>query len=250
MTLIKSKKQFVDAYGEQLWSYFKTGQPDSEIIERDDGLISRGAYGPALYFSEYKNWSPIEKQAMKYVRGRVLDIGCGGGRHSLYLQGKGLDVTGIDISPLAIKVCRLRGLKKARVMPIEQIGEFKSDSFDSVIMMGNNFGLFGSFNRARSLLKTLYRITSPEAVIVGATRDPSATKDPLHLAYHKRNRNRGRMRGQLKIRVRYQRHIGTWFTYLLVSKDELEEILKNTGWRVKRFIDGNDGQYIMLLAKQ
>lgn len=27
-------KTFVDAYGEQLWSYFKTGEPRNEIIER------------------------------------------------------------------------------------------------------------------------------------------------------------------------------------------------------------------------
>jgi SAM-dependent methyltransferase len=250
MTLLKSKQQFVDAYGEQLWSYFKTGQPRSEIIERDDGTISAGIYGPKLYFSEYRNWSRIEKQAIKYVRGKVLDIGCGGGRHSLYLQGKGFDVTGIDNSPLAIKVSRLRGLKKSKVMAIEEIVRFRANSFQSVIMMGNNFGLFGSHNRARTLLKELYRITTREAVIIAATRDPYTTKDPAHLAYHKLNKKRGRMPGQLRIRVRYQHFVGTWFDYLLVSKDELKKILKNTGWEVTRFIDGSEGQYIMVLGKQ
>jgi len=83
---------------------------------------------------------------MEFVKGRVLDIGCGAGRHSLYLQKKGFDVLGIDSSPLAIKVCKLRGLEKAKVMAIEDIN-FKPDSFDRIIMMGNNFGLFGSFNR-------------------------------------------------------------------------------------------------------
>src|ERR1044072_8105167 len=125
MTLIKSKKQFVDAYGAQLWSYYKTGEPRNELIERDDGLLSLGQFGGKLYFSEYKDWQKIEKEAMKYVRGRVLDIGCGAGRHSLYLQGQGFDVTGIDNSPLAIKVSRLRGLKQAKVMGIEKVGEFK-----------------------------------------------------------------------------------------------------------------------------
>jgi len=249
MSLIKTKKQFVDAYGEQLWSYFNTGEPSSEIIERDDGLISEGVYGPKLYFSEYRNWAKIEKAAMKYVRGRVLDIGCGVGRHSLYLQRKGFDATGIDNSPLAIRVARLRGLKKAKVVPIEKIGEFRPDYFDTVIMMGNNFGLFGSYNQARILLKKLYRITSPDAVIVAATRDPFATKDPVHVAYHKLNKKRGRMAGQLRIRVRFKACVGSWFNYLLVSKDELKEILKNTGWEIKRFIDGKDGQYIMVLGK-
>ena len=249
MTFINRKKQFVDAYGEQLWSYFKTGEPRSEIIERDDGMLSLGVYGPKLYFSEYRNWNRIEKEAMKYVRGRVLDIGCGAGRHSLYLQSKGFDVTGIDNSPLAIKVARLRGLKKARVMAVEKIGEFKPDSFQSVIMMGNNFGLFGSYNRARRLLKKLSQITTPDAVIIAATRDPYNTKDPSHLAYHRLNKKRGRMPGQLRLRVRYQRHVGTWFDYLLVSKRELKEILKNTGWEIKRFLDGDTGQYIMVLGK-
>ena len=113
-----NKKRRVDSYGEQLWSYFKTGEPKTEIIERDDGFMSLGKYGGGLYFSEYRNWDPIEKEAMKHAKGRVLDIGCGAGRHSLYLQRKGLDVTGIDNSPLAIKVSRLRGLKKTKVMPI------------------------------------------------------------------------------------------------------------------------------------
>lgn len=249
MTLIKSRKQFVDAYGEQLWSYFKTGEPGNEIIERDDGLLSLGQYGGKLYFSEYKDWQPIEKEAMKYVRGRVLDAGCGAGRHSLYLQAKSFDVTGIDNSPLAIKVCRNRGLKKAKVMAFKDIGQFKPDSFDTVIMMGNNFGLFGSYKLAQTLLRKLHRRTSSDALIIAMTRDPYATKDPAHAAYHKLNRKRGRMPGQLRIRVRFKGVIGNWFDYLLVSRDELKEILKNTGWRVERFIDGVDGAYIMVLRK-
>jgi SAM-dependent methyltransferase len=243
-------EKFVDAYGEQLWSYFKTGKPKNEIVERDDGFIAVGQYGGELYLSEYKDWAGIEKAAMKFVKGRVLDIGCGAGRHSLCLQSKGLDVTGIDNSPLAIKVSRARGLKKARVMPIEDIGKFKPDSFDTVIMLGNNFGLFGSFHKAKTLLKKLYKITPPGAVIVAASRDPYTTKDPVHLAYHKLNKRRGRMAGQLRLRVRYKNIIGNWFDYLIVSRQELKSILDGTGWEVRHFMDANDGQYIMVLSKK
>ncbi|MEM3875283.1 MAG: class I SAM-dependent methyltransferase [Candidatus Bathyarchaeia archaeon] len=73
-------------------------------------------------------------------------MGCGAGRHSIYLQNNGLDVTGIDISPLAIKICRLRGLRKAEVMSVEEI-DFEPNSFDTVIMSGNNFGLLGGSSR-------------------------------------------------------------------------------------------------------
>jgi 2-polyprenyl-3-methyl-5-hydroxy-6-metoxy-1,4-benzoquinol methylase len=89
-------------------------------VERDDGYFS-GSRGAQLYFSEYKDWPPYEKEAMKHAKGRVLDIGCGAGRHALYLQKKGFDVLGIDNSSLAIKTCKLRGLRKAKIMSIAQI---------------------------------------------------------------------------------------------------------------------------------
>jgi 2-polyprenyl-3-methyl-5-hydroxy-6-metoxy-1,4-benzoquinol methylase len=55
---------------------------------------------------------PDEKKAIDYAKGRVLDVGCGAGRHILYLQKKGLKVLGIDQSPLAVNMCKLRGAKK------------------------------------------------------------------------------------------------------------------------------------------
>jgi 2-polyprenyl-3-methyl-5-hydroxy-6-metoxy-1,4-benzoquinol methylase len=113
-----------------------------------------------------------------------LDIGCGAGRHSLYLQKRGFDVLGIDSSPLAIKVCKLRGLKQAKVMSIEELN-FKPNSFDSVIMLGSNFGLFGSFEKARKLLKKFHKMTSGNGLIIASTRDTYKTDIADHLEYHK-----------------------------------------------------------------
>lgn len=109
---------------------------------------------------------------------------------------------GIDISPLAIKVCKLRGLKKTRVKPIEDV-DFKQGSFDTVIMMGNNFGLFGDLKKTRRLLRRFYRMTSEDALIIASSRDPYATSNHAHLRYHKLNHERGRMSGQVRIRIRY-----------------------------------------------
>ena len=235
-----------DAYGHAVFDYLK-GMGGFEIVERDDGYFGPSG-GPWAYLSEYKDWQPEQRKAMRYVRGRVLDIGCGGGRHSLYLQEKGFDVLGIDTSPLAIKVCRLRGLRKAKLMSITQVDP-SLGRFDTLLMLGNNFGLFANFKRARWLLKRFHRITSDKARIIAETTDPYQTDDPVHLEYHRFNKSRGRMSGQARIRVRYKRHVTPWFDYLLVSKDEMHRILKGTGWRVSRFIDSRDSAYVAIMEK-
>jgi hypothetical protein len=63
------------------------------LIEQDDGFISV-SNGPGIYFAEFDDWHPAEQEAMNFAFGRVIDIGCGAGRHALYLQDKGLDVLG------------------------------------------------------------------------------------------------------------------------------------------------------------
>jgi len=155
-----------DAFGQGLWAHYN-GKESFEIVERDDGYID--AMSPMAYFSEHKDWPPLVQKAMEFAKGRVIDVGCGAGRHSLCLQEKGLDVLGIDISPLATKVCKLRGLRKAEVMSIDKVN-FKPNSFDTIIMMGNNFGLFHSFKEARELLKRFHKMTSPNALIVAESR--------------------------------------------------------------------------------
>src|SRR5437667_8925116 len=109
-----------DAYGHQLYDCFM-GQNVVEVVKRDDGFIDSSTSLPKYDLAEYKNWQPHEKDALRYAKGGILDIGWRGGRISLYFQRKGLDILGIDVSPLAIKVCKLRGLRKARVMSITEL---------------------------------------------------------------------------------------------------------------------------------
>lgn len=233
-----------------MWAYFKGDRNTLEIVERDDWFITASTMGPRHYFAEYKNWAVHERQAMRHAKGSVLDIGCGMGRHALYLQRGNHNVTCIDNSPLAIRICRLRGVKKAQVRSITEVSKFKPDFFDTIIMMGNNFGLLGSFRRAKVLLKKFHRITTPVARIVAEVGDPYKTKEPAHLFYHTFNRKRGRMAGQLRIRIRHKRCIGNWFDYLFVSKRELRDIIKDTGWKVKKFINSKTTHsYIVVLDK-
>jgi SAM-dependent methyltransferase len=102
-----------DAYGHEIFDY-NQGEKVLEIVELYDGYIDATG-SPQMYFADYDDWPDYEKESMTHVEGKVLDIGCGAGRHCLYLQGKGHDVLGIDTSPLAIKICKLRGVKKPRL---------------------------------------------------------------------------------------------------------------------------------------
>jgi len=77
-----------DAFGHEVFDQLITGN-SFEIVERDDGYFSCTPNSYKIYFAEYQDWWEMEKRAMDFVRGRVLDIGSGAGRHSLFLQAKG-----------------------------------------------------------------------------------------------------------------------------------------------------------------
>jgi len=238
-----------DAFGENLLSQYNGGRMISEMVERDDGYLDTGS-DPGDYFSKYKDWAKGEQRAIGNARGKILDIGCGAGRHSLYLQRKGFDVTAIDSSPGAVKVCKLQGVKKVSVRQIEDVDKFRAGSFDTILMMGNNFGLFGSRRKAVSLLKTFAKITTPDGMIIAGSLDPYKTTNPDHLLYHKRNKKRGRMAGQIKFRIRFKGILGKWFDYLFVSQAEMQDILSETDWQVEKFIRSFGDTYFAMIRKR
>jgi SAM-dependent methyltransferase len=70
--------------------------------------------------------------------GRVLDAACGSGRIAARLAERGLDVTGIDISPEEIQAARARGSKAA--FEVGDLRELPEAAFDAVVQWGNSFG--------------------------------------------------------------------------------------------------------------
>jgi len=238
-------RDFPDAFGHALYDRFRGAEGACSIVERDDGLLDVDRL--LAYFAGYEDWPPHQQEAMRHVRGNVLDVGCGVGRHSLYLAEQGFDVLGIDESPLALEVSKLRGFENTKVVPVTRLGSAVG-TFDTILMLGNNFGLFGGFERARWLLRRFRRLTNEGARIIAETRDPYQTADPVHLEYHERNRRRGRMPGQVRIRVRYRKYVNPWFDYLFVSKEEMAWVLEDTGWVATRFLDAGD-LYIAVIEK-
>lgn len=235
-----------DAYGQLVRDHLD-GRRAAELVERDDGLIMVGA-GARSYFDPVRKWPDVERRGLRFMRGRVLDVGCGAGRLALELQRRGREVVGIDSSPLAVGVARERGVLDAEVCRFEDLDD-RFGRFDTVAMYGNNFGLVGSRRRSRALLRRLLELTTERGRIVASSLDPTAIDDRIHLAYQARNASRGRMPGQVRLRVRHHGISSPWMDFLLVSRDEMRALAHDGGWRLTRTIDGEGPMYVGVLER-
>lgn len=235
-----------DAFGKAFMAYYR-GEPSEHIVERDDGLVDGAEC--EMYFEDYDGWPSHERDAILEARGRVLDVGCGAGRVALWLQGRGHEVVAIDVSPLALEVSRLRGVRDCRLMDARNLN-LPDGYFDTIIMFGNNFGIAGGFEETRRMLAEFHRVTKEDGTIIASTRDPLKTDNPAHLAYHERNRKRGRPPGLVRIRVGFRGEYDDWFELLMVGEEELIDMLEPTGWRLERIYRSEGANYIAILAKK
>jgi SAM-dependent methyltransferase len=222
-----------DAYGQLLLAALE-GRESHEIMERDDGMIYVG--DPSDYFHPYRKWPSNEKRAMRFARGRVLDVGCGAGRAALALQERGRVVFAIDESPLAVEVARRRGVRYARALALADVDE-SLGAFDTILILRNNFGLAGSDAAVRRLLRRLLGLTSERGRIVTDSVDPSRLEpEQRDAAAH-------------RFRVRFRNHATPWFRYVMLAPDELEELVSGTGWQIARTLDDGSARYGIVLEK-
>ncbi len=190
----------------------------------------------------------MEQDAFGLVRGRVLDVGAGAGRHSLEAQARGLEVVAIDISPGAVETCRRRGVRDARLLPLAEVDE-RLGVFDTALLLCGNLGLAGGAEETVAFLRRLHAVTSPAGRIVFDTVDPHGEDDDADLAYLERNRARGRMPGEVTIRIRYGGLATPWFELLCVSTAELEGLIPGTGWRLAWHRDAEPPDWYGMLEK-
>lgn len=237
-----------DAFGQLLLDYALTGETGEAFVERDDGYVEP-ALGAAAFFLTADGWTEEEREFVADARGRVLDVGCGAGRHALELQQRGQEVVGIDVSPKAVAVARERGVRDARVLALAAVSE-DLGLFDSVLMMCGNFGLFGSREEACRPLRRLHDLTTRDATIVFDTIDPELITGDEFARYRLRNESRGRAPGQVTIRLRYGERVTPWFDLLNVGRSELDGLLARTGWRVTRLSSPGSVDYFGVLRKE
>ena len=165
------------------------------------------------YFISPDAWPSELVDGLSRLQGRVLDVGCGAGRHALYLASRGCEVVGLDPSPGAIEVCDRRGVDAI----LGRLGDAsRAYRFDGIALLGNNFGLFASPEQAPAHLRWLADRCVPGATLVGDAQDPTHTDNPDHLAYHQRQRAKGRPPGEVRLRVMFR--AGRRLVLLLASR--------------------------------
>ena len=149
-----------DLFGKALLDY-QNGHYTEDIITSTS--ISDEDILPLSYlFRGFDEMPKIEKKALKLCKGLVLDVGCGSGSHSLYLQEKGFTVKAIDISKGAIKVAKQRGVLNAEVMHVLE----ETETFDTVLLLMNGTGIFQEMIQVSKYLTHLKSLLKPNGQIL------------------------------------------------------------------------------------
>jgi cyclopropane fatty-acyl-phospholipid synthase-like methyltransferase len=140
-----------DLFGKAILDYQTDNSPEDLITETS--ISDADEMSVAYLFRSFAEMPKLEQKALQLAKGKVLDVGCGAGSHSLYLQNElNLDVTAIDISANAIKACELRGLKKAKVQDIMQL---EGEKFDTILLLMNGAGMCGKLKNIPNFLQKL-----------------------------------------------------------------------------------------------
>lgn len=149
-----------DLFGNALLDYF-SGNYTEDIFTSTN--ISDADELPLPYlFRDHKDMPKLEQKALQLATGKVLDVGCGAGSHSLYLQNQGYEVKAIDISKGAVEVTQKRGVKNAALTSILD----ETEHFDTILLMMNGTGIFQELSKVPSYFKHLKSLLNPGGQIL------------------------------------------------------------------------------------
>ncbi len=100
---------------------------------------------------------------------KILDLGCGRGRHSINLNKKGYNVKGIDLSKEAIKTARAKvarmGLENIS-FEIRDMRKPLDETFDAIVNLFTTFGYFKSDAENASVFDSVVEMLEPGGIFV------------------------------------------------------------------------------------
>lgn len=126
-------------------SWFDSPLYEQLYANRDDGDAA-----------QLVSWISVSFPSLKHPE--VLDMGCGRGRHSILLAKKGYTVTGVDLSPKAIRKAREKAEQMNLGNAAFKIGDMRTwngGPFDLVCSLFTSFGYFEDDSENRSVLQNM-----------------------------------------------------------------------------------------------
>ncbi|WP_396158550.1 class I SAM-dependent methyltransferase [Flavobacterium sp.] len=226
-----------DLLGKAILDFQTSNSPEDLVTETNISEVDEMSV--EYLFRNYKEMPKIEKKALQLCKGKVLDVGCGAGSHALHLQQKGFEVTGIDLSANAIKACELRGLKNSRV---QNVLEVENEKFDTILLLMNGAGIFGTLAEASKYLQKLKSLLNPNGQILVDSSDIIYMFDqeedggfmvPTDGYY-----------GELIFTVSYKGETDVAFPWLYLDYNTLQNAVHANGLQCELVIEGNHFDYL------
>jgi SAM-dependent methyltransferase len=225
-----------DILGSAIESYFlcKDDTPIRVFINKNE----EPEMYPSIFFRHYRNMLKYEKIALKESQGKVLDLGCGAGCHALYLQGKGVDVTAVEISKKSAKVAQKRGVEK---VINEDWRNLSLKNFDTVLVLMNGMGLAESPAELKVMFLKLKGFLSKSGSILIDSTDVTYAKADwpmLDSEYF------GKVQFELKYKGKTQ-----CFPWLFIDFETAVQTAKSVRLNVEVLERARNGHFLLKLSK-
>lgn len=231
-----------DVFGKAILDY-QLGEKDGEILTISS-LGDEDSIPVSHLFRSYESMPDLEKTALGLCRGRVLDIGCGAGSHSLYLSSTGLDVTSIDISPGAIQACRSRGLTGYLQA---DFWNYQGGKFDILLLLMNGIGIVGQVSKLSQFFQKAKELLHPGGQII------FDSSDIIYMFDRDEDGgfwipNDGTYYGELTYELQYKNLKSEPFPWLFVDYNTLQREAQKAGFDCKLVRKGNHYDYLARLV--
>ena len=231
-----------DLFGKAILDFQTNNSPEDLITETSISEADEMSVG--YLFRSYDEMPMLEQKALQLTKGKVLDVGCGAGSHSLTLQNdRNLDVTSIDISPNAIRACELRGLKNAK---IQDILTLENEKFDTILVLMNGTGIFGTLKETSNYLQKLKSLLRPNGqilidssdIIYMFDDDEDGGKWITGEGYY----------GELTFTVSYKNETEVAFPWLYLDYNTLQNVAFANGLQCELILEGEHYDYLARLS--
>ena len=232
-----------DLFGTAILDYQTNNFP--EDISTETNISETDAMEVSYLFRSYQEMPKLEQKALQLSRGKILDVGCGAGSHSLYLQEKGLEVTSIDISANAIKACALRGVKNAQIQNILDLDLLQKDKFDTILLLMNGTGIFGTLDQTSKYLQKLKSLLAPNGQIL------VDSSDIIYMFDEDEDGSKwisaDRYYGELTFNISYKNQTEEAFPWLYLDYNTLQNAAHANGLECELILEGEHFDYLARL---